>query len=199
MNLSVVLLLEFFKIGMFAIGGGYATLPFLYQLSRNYNWFSAQDLTQMLAIANIIPGPVGINLASQAGFKADFFWGALMALLGIMIPSLIFVFIISKLLNKFKDNRFVKSIFYILKPASCAMIAAIGFKLLKNAILKPGHLTALATNKVIISTSVDWMALALFLALLVLSLKKKYSPLFYLGMSAFAGILIHIIKSFFLG
>lgn len=189
MNLYLILLLEFFKIGLFAIGGGMATLPFLYHLSTIYNWFSTTDLTQMLAIANIVPGPVGINLASQAGFKAIGFWGTLMAVIGILIPSLIFVLIISKLLKEFEGNRFVKSIFYMLKPASCAMIVAIGVKLLKNSIFKTENLTV---------ASIDWLALILFLALMALSIKKEHSPLFYFGVSALVGILIHIISLFFL-
>lgn len=199
MNITSILLFEFFKVGMFAIGGGYATLPFLYQLSSTYNWFTAEDLTQMLAIANIMPGPVGINLAALAGYKANYIWGALMAVMGILIPSLIFVFITSKLLKKFKDNKFVKSIFYMLKPASCGMIAAIGFKLLKKTILKPESVINLPPNTVLLSSSIDWLAIGLFLFLIFLSLKKEHSPLFYLGLAALSGILIHIVKSFFNG
>lgn len=185
MNFTIILLLEFFKIGMFAIGGGYATLPFLYRLGNVYNWFSPKDLTQMFAIANVMPGPVGINLASQIGFRVDNFLGSLMAVTGIMIPSLIFVFIIAKLLKEFENNKFVKSIFYMLKPASCAMIAAIGFKLLKGTII--------ISDKVAF-TSIDWSALAILFLLIIFRLKKEFSPLFYLGVSALAGILIHLIR-----
>lgn len=180
MNIIITIFMEFFKIGLLAIGGGYATLPFLYHLSTVYGWFSPNDLTQMIAIANIMPGPVGIILASQIGFKAAYFLGALTAVTGLMIPALIFVFIISKLLKEFEGNKFVHSIFYMLKPASCAMIAAIGIRLLKTSII--GHI------------EMDWLALALFLILLIISLKKEYSPLFYLGTSAVFGIFVHIIR-----
>lgn len=185
MNLMVILLLEFFKVGMFAIGGGLATLPFLYQVGAVYKWFSPKDLTQMFAIANIMPGPPGINLTTQIGFKVANFWGALIAVIGILIPSVIFVFIISKLLKEFEDNKFVKSIFYILKPVSCGMITGIGFKLLKSIVFTSGNI-ALA--------SIDWLALILLFILIILSLKKEHSPLFYLGFSAVAGIFIHMIK-----
>lgn len=187
MNLYLIIIIEFIKIGLLAIGGGLATLPFLYHLSTNYGWFSPVDLTQMLAIANIIPGPVGINLASQAGFKAIGFWGALMAVIGIMIPSLIFVFIISKLLKEFEGNKFVRSIFYMLKPTSCAMIVAIGVKLLRNSIIKTETISLI---------SIDWLALILFLTLVAISVKKAHSPLFYLSLSALIGIMIHIVKLF---
>lgn len=185
MKLAFILLFEFFKVGLFAIGGGYATLPFLYNLSIVYHWFSTKDLTQMLAIANVVPGPVGINLASQVGFKAANFWGALIAVIGIMIPSVIFVFIISKLLKEFEGNRFVKSIFYMLKPTSCGMIAAIGFKLLKDVVFHSGQPIGIS--------SIDWIAVVLFSVLFFVSLKREHSPLFYLAVSAFVGVCIHII------
>lgn len=190
MSLLITILIEFIKIGFFAIGGGMATLPFLYHLSVEYAWFSAKDLAQMLAIANIVPGPVGINLATQVGFIAHGFSGALAAALGILIPSLVCVFIVAKLLKDFEGNRFVKSIFYMLKPASCAMIAAIGVKLIKSTIVKTPHF---AFNQI------DLPALILLLVLIFISIKKEHSPLFYLAISALAGLLFHIIKSFVLG
>lgn len=191
MNLLLTILIEFSKIGFFAIGGGMATLPFLYHLSTEYGWFSAKDLAQMLAVANIVPGPVGINLATQVGYKADGFLGAFAAALGILIPSLICVFIVAKLLKEFEGNKFVKSIFYILKPTSCAMIAAILIKLIKSTVIKTPHLTAIS--------QIDWMAIALLLILIFINLKKEHSPLFYLTVSALAGVLFHIVKLFVLG
>lgn len=191
MNIFLFLFLEFSKIGLFAIGGGYATLPFLYHLSVVYHWFDPKYITQMLAISSIMPGPIGINLAAQTGFIVAKFWGAFMAVAGIMVPSLVFVFIISKLLKEFKDSKVVKSIFYVLKPTSCGMVLAIGFKLLKDLIFIP--------NQTSFANSVDWLGLVLFLTLFLLSLKKKNSPLFYLGVSAVVGIFIQVIKPFILG
>lgn len=191
MNILFVLLFEFSKIGLFAIGGGFATLPFLYHLIQLYNWFEPKQLTEMLAIANIMPGPVGINLAAQIGFKVSSVSGALMAVLGIMIPSLVVVFIVSKLLKEFKDSKYVRSIFYMLKPTCCGMVVAIGFKLFKDTVIKPEGVFSLS--------SIDWLALLLFLVLLFVSLKKHHSPLFYLGVSALVGVLLHIIKPFIFG
>ena len=187
MKIMFLLLIQFFKVGMFAIGGGLATIPFLYELGKTYNWFDVNDLAQMLAISNIVPGPVGTNLAAIIGFKAYGFWGSLMAVLGIMIPSLIFVIIISKILKEFESNKYVRSIFYILKPTSCAMIVAIGAKLLFNILIKQSIITQIS--------SIDWAAAGLFLFLVALSLKNKnHSPLFYLGISAIVGILFHLLN-----
>ncbi len=191
MNILLFLVTEFSKIGLFAIGGGYAILLFLYHLSVEYHWFDPKYLTQMLAISSIMPGPIGINLAAQTGFIAANFWGALAAVIGIMIPSLVFVFIISKILKEFKHSKVVRSIFYILKPTSCGMVMAIGFKLLKDLIFIPKQPTFL--------NSFDWLGLALFLVLLFLSIKKKHSPLFYLGISALVGVFVQIVKPFILG
>lgn len=185
MNISIILLLEFFKVGLFAIGGGLATLPFLYNLGIVYHWFDTKNLAQMLAISNIVPGPVGVNLAGLVGFKANGFLGALIAILGIMIPSIIFVLVISKILKTFEGNRFVKSIFYMLKPASCAMIVAIGIKLLANSVIKTEPLSL---------KSLDLPALILFLGLIALSFKSNRSPLFYLGLSAIIGMLLQVAK-----
>ena len=60
----LLLINEFFKIGLFSFGGGYATLPFLYYISATYSWYSPAELTQMTAVASITPGPVGINVAT---------------------------------------------------------------------------------------------------------------------------------------
>lgn len=185
MNLFIIFY-EFSKIGLFAVGGGYATLPFLYHLIEKYHWFNPSDLTQMLAISSIMPGPIGINLAAQTGFKVATFLGALMAIIGIMIPSLVFVLAISKILKEFEGNIVVKSVFYVLKPTCCAMVAAIGLKLLKDVIF---------VGKISFTLSgIDWFALLLFSTLLILSFKKQFSPIFYLGVSALIGVAVYFVK-----
>jgi len=165
------LIYEFFKIGLFSFGGGYATIPFLYQLSVDYGWYTIQELTKMIAVASITPGPVGINVATYAGVKTAGILGALAATFFEMLPSLILVIIVSKLLKKFSENFIVKSIITTLKPISCAL------------------LTAVAVN--MISPSVtDIKALALLGTLLLLSWKSKKDPLFYIVIAGLAGIIL---------
>ena len=98
------LALEFFKIGLFSFGGGYATIPFLYHLSQVYNWYSIEELTQMVAVASITPGPVGINVATYAGIKTAGISGAIVATIVEMLPSLILVLIVAKLLKKYSEK-----------------------------------------------------------------------------------------------
>ena len=100
----LLLITEFFKIGLFSFGGGYATIPFLYHISQTYNWYSLNELSQMVAVASITPGPVGINVATYAGLKTAGILGSLCATISEMIPSLILVLIIAKLLKKFNDK-----------------------------------------------------------------------------------------------
>ena len=122
------LFVEFFKVGLFSFGGGYATLPFLYQIADQYKWYSAKDLVDMLAISSITPGPVGLNVATFAGFKSADLLGALISSIALLFPSLLIVIAIYKILNKFENNFYVKAILYSIKPAGCALIFSVALK-----------------------------------------------------------------------
>ena len=162
---------EFFKIGMFSFGGGYATIPFLYHISQVYNWYSLDELTQMTAVASITPGPVGINVATYAGLKSAGILGSALATLSEMLPSLVLIIIVSKLLKKFSDNFYVKSLIQTLKPISCALLTSVAIGLLKPEIN-------------------DIKALILIAMLLIFSWKSKRDPLFYILISAVIGVII---------
>ena len=164
---------EFFKIGLFSFGGGYATLPFLYHISQKYNWYSLEELTQMTAIASITPGPVGINVATYAGLKASNILGALIATISEILPSFILVLITAKILKKFSDNFFIKSIIETLKPISCALLSSVAIGLLKPTIQ-------------------DIKAMILLGLLLILSWKTKKTPIFYILISAIVGVVFSL-------
>ncbi len=178
------LFLEFLKIGLFSFGGGYATMPFLYHMSETYGWFSLSELSRMLAISSITPGPVGLNVATFAGFKTAGITGSITATLAIMLPSFVIVIFISKMLKKFSDNFYIKSALYALRPAAAAMIAAVGIRLFKDSII---------TNTASVSAInfIDIKALILFLFLFAISLKLKRDPLIYLLIGGICGILLH--------
>ena len=95
---------NFLNIGIFAFGGGYATLPFLYHISEAYNWYTFDELSNMIAVSSITPGPIGINMATYAGFKTSGLLGSVIATVSIVLPSLIFAVLISKALKKFREN-----------------------------------------------------------------------------------------------
>ncbi len=184
----LLLICEFFKVGLFAVGGGYATLPFLYHISEVYGWYSAKELVDMLAISSITPGPVGINVATFAGFKSAGILGSLLATSSLILPSFIIVILISKLLNKFKENFYVQAILYAIKPAGCALLAAVGVQLFQEYILR--DTSVLDFNQ--LTSFIDIKALILLVGLFVMSIKVKKDPLIYLGVAAVCGILMHL-------
>ncbi|MCI7796934.1 MAG: chromate transporter [Lachnospiraceae bacterium] len=126
---------EFFKAGLFAIGGGMATLPFLYDISDKTGWYSYGQLADMVAISESTPGPIGVNMATYVGFTTCGVPGAVIATLGLITPSIIIILIIAGFLKAFKDNKYVKSAFYGLRPASTGLIAAAGLSVLSLVLL----------------------------------------------------------------
>ena len=168
------LFLEFFKIGLFSFGGGYATIPFLYHISQIYNWYSLEELTQMVAVASITPGPVGINVATYAGLKSAGVLGSVVATTSEMLPSLFLVIIVSKLLKKFSDNFYVKAIIETLKPVSCALLTSVAIGLLKPSVA-------------------DIKAMILLAVLLIISWKSKEDPLFYILIAGVVGLIISLV------
>lgn len=165
---------NFFNIGVFSFGGGYATLPFLYNISEVYNWYTFDDLSNMIAISSITPGPIGINMATFAGFKTAGLIGSLVSTTAIALPSLVFVVLISKALRKFSENIYVKSIIYVLKPLGCGLLAAVGVNMFINNFL---------------GENINLYNIAFLALLILISLHKKLNPLFYLGVGAIYGIL----------
>ena len=131
----LILFLEFFKIGLFAVGGGLATLPFLSELAGKYPWFDESMLGNMIAVSQSTPGPIGINMATYAGFNAGGVLGGLVATIGIVTPSVIIILIVAHVLNKFKESKSVQSVFYALRPAVTGLIAVAGFGVFKISVL----------------------------------------------------------------
>ena len=136
----IQLFFEFFKTGLFAIGGGMATIPFLYEMSDNTGWFTYNDLANMIAVSESTPGPIGVNMATYVGFITGSnlggaitgLLGAVTATLGLITPSIIVILIIAVILNSFKNNKYVKHAFYGLRPASTGLIAAAGISVFVN-------------------------------------------------------------------
>ena len=184
------LCMEFAKIGFFSLGGGYATLPFLYHMSEVYGWFSPLELSRMLAISSITPGPVGLNVATFAGFKTAGILGSIVATMSIMLPSFFMIIIISKMLKKFKDSPCRCSVMYALRPATAAMLAAVALRLFRDAIIRNPDFSGF--NFLQMQNFIDIKGFLLLVILFILSLKLKKDPLVFLAFGAIAGILLHI-------
>ena len=173
-NLAFLLFFEFFKIGLFTYGGGYASLPFLYELCENYTWFNLEELTQLIAIAGLTPGPVGLNMATFAGYKTLALKGSIIASIALLVPMLIITSQVFRLYNKFLENKYIKSILYFLKPTSIALITSVGIKLF---------------NELIISNK-DFWGLILIVALFICTFKLKRDPIIYLFIAGIFGIIL---------
>lgn len=135
MRVFLELFIEFFQIGLFAVGGGPATIPFLMDLPNRHDWYEVSDVANMLAVSESTPGPIGINMATYAGFNAAGLWGGLAATLSLVLPSLIVIILIAKLLENFSKNPYVKSSFGMIRPAVTGLIACAVFDIFKTTIL----------------------------------------------------------------
>ncbi|MBE7708195.1 MAG: chromate transporter [Cyanobacteria bacterium SIG27] len=180
LNSYFLLFFEFIKVGLFTFGGGYASLPFLYQMIENYNWFSSFELTQMIAIAGITPGPIGFNMATFAGFKTLGILGALTSSLALVLPMIIITSLIFRIYLKFSESKLVKSILYVLRPTSCALIAGVGLRLFYSSILK---------NNLSFS-NIDYLGLGLVVILFILTFKLRRDPIIYMMIAAIVGVII---------
>lgn len=132
----IVIFFEFFKAGLFAIGGGLATLPFLKAMIGKYPWFTAAELTNMIAISESTPGPMGVNMATYAGFNAGGIIGALVATIGLVAPSVVIIVLVSKILDKFRKSKTVQNAFYGLRPASAGLIIGAMFDVFLMAMFR---------------------------------------------------------------
>lgn len=176
---------EFFKIGLFAVGGGMATIPFLYDLSDRTGWFSYTQLADMIAISESTPGPIGVNMSTYVGYEMGGIVGAVFTTLGFVAPSIIIIIIISVFLQKFRNNRYVESAFYGLRPASSGLIASAALSVMIVALLADGWSFGTLLG------DIRWPAVALAAFLfIVTNLKqtKKWHPIAFLGFSAVVGI-----------
>ena len=189
MILYLRLFWEFFKTGLFAVGGGLATLPFLYDMAGKTGWFTTAQLADMIAVSESTPGPIGINMATYVGFETGGVMGAVIATLGLITPSIIIILLIARALHQFRQNRYVDAAFYGLRPCSVGLIAAAGLLVVKIAVFdfdlfkRTGVFTDLLRPKALILAAV-----LLVLTRWVKPLKGLHPIVFILG-SAAAGIL----------
>lgn len=183
MNL-LLMCLEFFKTGLLSIGGGLATLPFLYDMADKYPWFTRSQLSDMIAVSESTPGPMGVNMATYAGYATAGIPGAVLATFSLVLPSIIVILIVARFLQRFQDSVVVKRVLSGLRPASVGLIAAAGFGILKIALLNPG-----AEG---VTMLVDYKSLGVCLVLAVLYhfFGKKLHPIVFIALGAVAGLVL---------
>ena len=188
MSLYLRLFWEFFKTGLFAVGGGLATLPFMYDISDKTGWFTHSMLADMVAVSESTPGPIGVNMATYVGFVTGGIPGAVIATVGLVTPSVIVILLIARVLKAFRENQYVDAGFYGLRPCSVGLIAAAGVLVIKLALFNTelyastGALLDLFNFKALI------LAAVLLVATRCIKKLKGLHPIVFILASAVIGI-----------
>jgi chromate transporter len=178
---------QFFRIGLFSIGGGYATLPFLYEMadkadSSSDKWLSAEKIGDMLAVAQSLPGAIGVNLSAYTGFRYAGIPGGFIAALGLVSPSIIIIMIIARILNAFKESKIAASLFAGFRPAGAGLLSAAALAALAVSLYNPAAET--------------WTAILrrreclLFAVLFFLVYRFKKHPVVYIAIAGAAGVVL---------
>lgn len=182
------LVFEFFKAGLFAVGGGLATLPYLSRMSQSHpTWFTTEMLANMVAISESTPGPLGVNMATYVGYTVAGIPGGIVATLSLVAPSVIIIMLIFKVLEQYKNNPLVQSGFSGLRPAVTGLIAAAGFSVLRMSVFREGAAGFVDMFR--------WKGIILFVALFALTQFKKTKnlhPILFIVCGAVIGLLTEL-------
>lgn len=188
---------EFCKTGLFAIGGGMATVPFLREIADKTGWFTAGQLADMIAVSESTPGPLGVNMATYVGYTVGSTqlgspWmgivGAVTATLGLIFPSIVIVLCISFFLKRFRTSTLVDAALYGLRPASVALISAAGVEIVLFAILRVDSIYQIG------AAQLSWKSVALaagvYAGTNLIPKLKKLHPIWFILLSAVVGVLL---------
>jgi chromate transporter len=178
----LVIFATFFKIGIFSIGGGLATLPFLFELAETYAWLTPEKIGDFLAIAQSSPGAIGVNMAAQTGYLWAGPAGGAAAALGLVTPSIIVIIIVARMLAAFKESKIVAAVFTGLRPAAAGLLAAAGFGV--------WQLSLYAAGAAVWYELIKWRELFIFALFFILIWKFKKHPILYIAAAGALGIVL---------
>lgn len=193
MMLYLRLFFEFCKVGLFSVGGGLATIPFLTDLGERTGWFTSGQLADMIAISESTPGPMGVNMATYVGFATGGPLGGVVATLGLIFPSIIIILIIARFLQKFRQSKVVDAVFYGLRAASVALITAALLQVAEIALMF--HEVPVPQYGVVTKELFYWPAILLAAVVFVLvkfTPLKKLHPICFIAFSAVVGVIFQM-------
>lgn len=199
MMIYLRLFFEFFKTGLFAVGGGMATIPFLYNMADATGWFTRMDVDNMIAVGESTPGPIGVNMATYVGYLTGgnagglpfALLGALVATLGLITPSIIVILIVAGFLKKFRDSKIVNGVFAGLRPASTALITAAGLSVAAMALIREIPAPAASMNAFVPYWPAILIAVGMFLCMRLPKLKNLH-PILYIAAAAVIGVVFQL-------
>lgn len=184
----LLLFWEFFKTGLFSIGGGLATLPFLSRMGEKYGWFTQEELANMLAVSESTPGPIGVNMATYVGNSVGGVLGGFMTTFALILPSYLVILLISKVIVRYKNSPLVQHAMSALRPASVGLIGAAVLGVLQSVLINADALAAHEWRSMI-----ELPGLILFSVLLFIYLKfNKLHPVVILAIGALVGIAVRM-------
>ena len=164
---------EFFKIGLTAIGGGMVTIPFLLDLADKYDWYTKGELMDMIAISESTPGPIGVNMATYAGYNTAGIWGGIVATFGLVLPSLVVIILIAKYLFAKEEGGFLRQALFGIRPAVLALILFAGWELARLSLI-------------------NWQSVLIAIVSFGLIRWLKWHPLVYICLAAVIGIVFEL-------
>ncbi len=164
---------EFFKIGLTAIGGGMVTIPFLLDLADKYDWYTKGELMDMIAISESTPGPIGVNMATYAGYNTAGIWGGIVATLGLVLPSLVVIILIAKYLFAKEEGGFLRQALFGIRPAVLALILFAGWELARLSLI-------------------NWQSVLIAIVSFGLIRWLKWHPIVYICLAAVIGIVFEL-------
>lgn len=169
----VALFISFFKIGLFSFGGGYAMLPLIQQeVVEKHQWISTGEFLDIIAVSQATPGPVAVNTATYVGFIRGGILGSTAATLGVIMPSVIIIYILAKLFYIFKDNEIVERAFKGIRIAVVGLIAAAAIMVANGAFI-------------------DYKSIILFVIAFIAQWKYKADPILMIVVAGIIGLFIY--------
>lgn len=191
----LLLFMEFFKTGLFSVGGGLSTIPFLKSIADRYPWFDREFLSNIIAISESTPGPIGVNAATYAGFTAGIsgdgglahgIIGGIVSTVSLVLPSIVVIVFVARIFSKFKENRLVQNAFYGIRPVTTGMIAAAAVDMIRTALFANVSIASFSVK------AIDIRPIIMFAVLLILTNKVKIHPIFYIILSGIAGAVMSL-------
>ena len=189
MNIYLLLFLEFFKIGLFTFGGGYAMIPLVKEVVLEYGWLTESEFYNFIGICESTPGPIAINMATYIGARQGDLLGSICATVGVVLPSFIIIILIAALLKNIIKNPYVQAFLTGIKPVVLGLISSTGLVLLAKAI---GYVDLKTFNFNLVAVIIFLILVVLYFGILKL-FKKKLSAISIILISAVLGILISVL------
>lgn len=179
-----LLFFEFLKTGLFSVGGGLATIPFIYEISDTYGWITYAQIADMIAVAESTPGPIGINVATYTGFHVAGLVGSAVATLAFVLPSVLIVSLVSGVMQRYGENRRLQAVFAALRSAAVGLIAAVAVNMIRFSLYNESHagFVDLLRWKEVISFVLIFAGVRIF----------KLHPVLFIALAGAVGVLLSL-------